>query len=46
MLIYHYHFKIPDAIHLAAALEAGCQVFLTNDARLRSFRGLDVEALS
>src|SRR2546421_202086 len=27
-------FKTPDAIHLAAALVAGCDVFLTNDHRL------------
>lgn len=26
--------KLPDAIHLATALEAGCDVFLTNEKRL------------
>ncbi len=40
-----YRFKTPDALHLAAAVEAGCQTFLTNDARLRGFPGLTVEAL-
>lgn len=40
-----YRFKIPDALHLAAALEAGCQVFLTNDARLSGFPDLTVEPL-
>ncbi len=40
-----YRFKTPDALHLAAAVEAGCQVFLTNDARLSGFSGLTVEAL-
>lgn len=28
--------KTPDAIHLATALETGCEVFLTNDSRLKS----------
>jgi predicted nucleic acid-binding protein len=40
-----YHFKTPDAIHLAAAVEAGSDVFLTNDTRLNSFTGLAVEVL-
>jgi predicted nucleic acid-binding protein len=40
-----YRFKTPDALHLAAAVEAGCQVFLTNDARLAGFPDLSVEAL-
>jgi predicted nucleic acid-binding protein len=40
-----YRFKTPDALHLAAAFESGCQVFLTNDARLSRFTGLTVEAL-
>jgi len=38
-----YGFKAPDAIHLAAALSSGCQVFLTNDHRLDRFKGLTVE---
>ncbi|MCI5218746.1 MAG: PIN domain-containing protein [Candidatus Electrothrix sp. LOE2] len=29
-----YSLKTPDAIHLAAALVSGCDVFLTNDLRL------------
>jgi predicted nucleic acid-binding protein len=32
-------FKTPDAIHLAAALESGCDVFLTNDQRLSALQG-------
>jgi uncharacterized protein len=41
----HYRFRTPDAIHLAAAVEAACHVFLTNDARLSRFTGLTVEVL-
>ena len=37
--------KTLDAIHLAAALEGGCNVFLTNDTRLSSFHGLTIEVL-
>ena len=40
-----YRFKTPDSLHLAAAVEAGCQVFLTNDMRLNRFPGLTVEVL-
>jgi len=29
-----YRFKVPDALHLAAAIEQGCGLFLTNDAQL------------
>jgi uncharacterized protein len=37
--------KTLDAIHLAAAVEGGCDVFLTNDMRLGSFHDLPVEVL-
>lgn len=40
-----HRFKTPDSLHLAAAVEAGCQVFLTNDTRLSRFPGLTVEVL-
>lgn len=30
-----YSLKTPDALHLAAALDYGCDAFLTNDLRLR-----------
>jgi predicted nucleic acid-binding protein len=41
----HYRFKTPDCLHLAAAVELGCPVFLTNDVRLSRFTGLTVEVL-
>jgi uncharacterized protein len=37
--------KTLDALRLAAAIEAGCEVFLTNDARLGSIPGIAVEIL-
>lgn len=40
------NYKTPDALHLAAAIEAGCDVFLTNDLRLKSFPGITVEVVS
>jgi len=40
-----YGFKTPDAIHLAAAVISGCDVFLTNDHRLDRFLELAVEIL-
>lgn len=41
-----WRFRPEDSLHLAAALEARCEVFLTNDARLSGFEGLKVEVLS
>lgn len=40
-----YQFKTPDALHLAAAVEGGCKVFLTNDARLTRFPDVTVEVV-
>jgi uncharacterized protein len=34
-----------DALHLAAAIDAGCGVFLTNDARLGNVDGIVIETL-
>ena len=34
------HFKGMDALQLAAAVTAGCDVFLTNDKQLRQFRDI------
>ena len=38
-------FKLADALHLAAAAEAGCDRFLTNNSRLSAFRDIPVELL-
>ena len=40
-----YGFKTPDALHLAAAIEAGCDRFLTNDYRLSKCSNIAVEVL-
>jgi predicted nucleic acid-binding protein len=40
------NFKTPDALHLAAAVEAGCDSFLTNDAQLARFTGIAVEVIT
>jgi predicted nucleic acid-binding protein len=41
-----YDFGTVDCLHLATAVEHGCQTFLTNDARMHGFRDLTVEILS
>jgi len=40
-----YGLRTPDALNLAAAVELGCDIFLTHDARLARFTPLKVEAL-
>ena len=40
-----YNFKLGDSLHLAAAVEAGCDRFLTNDTRLARFPDIPVEVL-
>lgn len=40
-----YNFKVPDALHLAAAISSESEVFLTNDHRLDRFRELVVEVI-
>jgi predicted nucleic acid-binding protein len=40
-----HNFKLADSLHLAAAVQAGCDRFLTNDTRLSSFTDVAVEAL-
>ncbi len=38
-------FKLADSLHLAAAIEAGCDRFLTNDVRLSRCTDIHVEVL-
>ena len=39
-------FKVPDAIHLASAIEAGADAFLTGDAGLAKCPDVKVEVIS
>ena len=39
------NFKLADSLHLAAAVEARCDLFLTNDAALTRFPDIPVEIL-
>jgi predicted nucleic acid-binding protein len=41
-----HRFKPLDSLHLAAAVEAACGRFLTNDARLQAFPDVKVEILA
>jgi predicted nucleic acid-binding protein len=41
-----YGFRTPDALNLAAAVEAGCGIFLSHDLHLARFAALTVEALA
>jgi predicted nucleic acid-binding protein len=38
-------YGLADALHLAAAIEAGCDVFLTNDNQLANFPDITIEVL-
>ena len=40
-----YRINLPDALHIASALEYGCDAFLTNDYKLRVVQELDVLVL-
>lgn len=37
--------KTPDALHLAAAIAAGCDAFVTNDIRLRIVTEIRIEVI-
>ncbi|MFO0842435.1 MAG: PIN domain-containing protein [Gemmataceae bacterium] len=41
-----YRFSLPDALHLAAAIEHGCGLFLTNDRKLSQCAEIQVEILN
>jgi predicted nucleic acid-binding protein len=41
-----HNFRTPDALHLAAAVEGACDLFLTNDAGLTSFTQVPVEIVA
>jgi uncharacterized protein len=41
-----YRFSLPDALHLAAAIEHGCGLFLTNDRKLSRCAEIQVEILT
>jgi len=41
-----YGFRTPDAIHLAAAIVANCDLFLTNDQRLDRCAEIAVETVA
>lgn len=38
----HLKVRLPDAIHVATAVNAGCRIFLTNDAEIKSSPDLEV----
>lgn len=40
-----YNLRLPDALQLAAALSAGCEAFLTNDAQLKRVTELQILVL-
>ena len=40
-----YNLRTPDALHIATALEAGCEAFLTNDLALKRVTEVRVLAL-
>lgn len=45
LLRARYGFRTPDAIHLAAAIDSGCDLFLTNDSQLARCQEITVEAV-
>lgn len=41
-----HNFKLADSLHLAAAIEAGCSMFLTNDTRLSVYSDIQIDVLT
>ncbi len=46
MLVARKRLKFIDALHVATAIHAGCQFFITNDAGIASVEGLEVVSLN
>jgi predicted nucleic acid-binding protein len=46
MLVARKRLKFIDALHIATAVHAGCQFFITNDAGISSNEGLEVISLA
>lgn len=44
--VSNFNLKVPDCLHLAAAIEHGCGLFLTHDHRLKQCTDIDVEVLT
>jgi predicted nucleic acid-binding protein len=42
----NFKLKVPDCLHLAAAIEHRCGLFLTHDAQLKQCTAISVEVLS
>ena len=42
----NFNLKVPDCLHLAAAIEHGCSRFITNDSQLKQCPDIAVEVLS
>jgi predicted nucleic acid-binding protein len=40
-----HNFKLGDSLHLATAMEGGCDLFITNDGRLSACTDIPVEVL-
>jgi len=38
-------YGLADALHIAAAIESGCDLFLTNDNQLANFSDIAIEVL-
>jgi len=41
-----HRLETPDALHLAAAIEAGCDAFVTGDRRLFGFPDIEVQLIA
>lgn len=42
----HYNLRTPDALQLGACIQHGCEVFITNDRRLKRVSEIDVLVLA